>query len=329
MARFTWAGEWDRPAPSVRGWHFLGGLALFLFLIEVLSGILLMVYYRPSPEAAYESVRFLMSRAHMGWLVRGIHKWAADLLILMVLGHLLRVYFQGAYRGGRELNWIVGVLLLLLVGAFAFTGSPLVWDQSAFWGTEAIRKVIARVPLLGPVVLDLLWGGRELKGEALLRFYVFHVGLLPWLMVALLLGHLYLVARQGLFPTNMGRNLPNNGARSYIDVLLDGLLAVLFVSGVLLTLAVLLAPTLGEQADPLKPEAASFPWYLLPAYGLLKTVPRGWGLLLIVLFTLLILSVPFLDRRVIKRRWIARLAGVVATLGLISLGILGYLWGGP
>jgi len=313
----------------VRGWHLLGGLALFLLLIEILSGILLMVYYRPSPEVAYESVRFLMSRVRLGWLVRGIHKWTADLFILVVLGHLLRIYFHGAYREGRQLNWVIGVLLLLVVGAFAFTGPPLVWDQSAFWGAEAVRKVLARVPLLGPVVLDLLWGGRQLEGEALLRFYVFHVGLLPWFIIALLVGHLYLVARQGLFPASVGRDCLESATRSYAEVLLDGLLVVFFASGMLLTLAVLFAPTLSDAADPLKPEAAKFPWYFLPAYGLLRIVPIGWGLFLIALFVLIIFSVPFLDRHLVKRRWIPWLVGAIGTLGLIFLGVLGHLRSGP
>jgi len=319
--------ELERPVPpQLSGWHLIGGLALALLLIEIVSGVLLMVYYRPSAEAAYESVQFLMSHAQLGWLVRGIHKWAADLFILVILLHLLRVYFHGAYRE-REVNWAVGVLLLLFLGAFAFTGIPLVWNQQAFWGTEAVRKVIERVPLLGPAVLGLLWGGRELTGEALLRFYVFHVGILPWLMIAFVAGHLYLISRQGLF----GAQTHNNSySRRYSDVILDGMLVTLLVFGALLTLAVLFAPALGDRADPLQPEAAKTAWYFLPAYGLLKAIPIGWGLLIIAVMVLFVLFIPLLDRRltIVKRRWIAQLAGAIAIAGIILLGMLGYLRGG-
>lgn len=185
-------------SPRLGGRHYLGGIVLLLLLLQVLTGILLMVYYQPTAEEAYGSIQYLMGTARMGWLVRGLHLWGAHLLVLAVLLHLIRVYWQGAYRE-RELNWAIGVVLLLLVLAFGFTGMLLPWDQEAFWTTDAARRAIARVPLIGPLFLDLLWGGVELGEGALLRFYVFHVGLLPWMTMLLVAIHLYLVARQGLY----------------------------------------------------------------------------------------------------------------------------------
>lgn len=178
--------------------HFLGGVALSLFLLEVFTGILLMVYYRPTTAEAYNSIQYIMSTPQLGWLVRGLHRWGADLLILVILLHLLRVYWQCAYRE-RELNWAIGFLLLLLILAFGFTGMLLPWDQQAFWTTDAARRAITHVPVLGKLFLDFLWGGVELGQGALMRFYVFHVGLLPWITIFLIAAHLYLVGRQGLF----------------------------------------------------------------------------------------------------------------------------------
>jgi len=320
--------ELRQPVPpqfSIR--HLLGGLALFLLLIEIVSGILLMVYYRPSADEAYESVRYIMSEAQLGWLIRGIHKWGADLFIIVLLGHLWRVYFQGAYRE-RELNWAIGVLLLLLTGAFAFTGVLLIWDQPAFWGTDAARRLIERVPILGSIILNLLWGGRELEAGALLRFYVFHVGLLPWLTIALVLVHLYFVSRQGLFSVQVRKYASAqvaNSPKSYADLLLDGLLVALVAVGILLTLTVLFAPALGERVDPLQPVPAKTVWYFLPAYALLKVVSGGWGLFLLGLGVLGLFFVPLLSR---SPRWLARGLGVGAGAILALLGVLGYLRGG-
>lgn len=199
-ARTSLGQELDRPASPTIGWrHAIGALAVFFFAVEILTGILLMVYYQPTAGDAYESIQYIMSTASLGWLVRGLHVWAGTLLVLFALLHLGRVWLQGAYRGGRGFNWGIGVLLLLLLLAFGFTGMLLPWDQAAFWTIDEAREAIARVPFLGPLLLGVLWGGIEELGEgALLRFYVFHVGLLPWITVALLGLHLYLVGRQGL-----------------------------------------------------------------------------------------------------------------------------------
>lgn len=191
--------ELQYPVPPELGYrHFLGAVVLFFLLVEIVTGILLMVYYQPTAAEAHGSLQYLMSTARLGWLVRGLHHWGTHLLILATVLHLLRVYLQGAYRE-RELNWAIGSALLLLILAFAFTGALLPWDQGAFWTTDAARRAIEGVPVLGPLFLDLLWGGLELGEGALLRFYVFHVGLLPWITVLLIALHIYLVGRQGLF----------------------------------------------------------------------------------------------------------------------------------
>ena len=191
--------ELARPVPPEVGVrHVLGGLVLFFFLVEVLTGILLMVYYHPTTEEAHGSIQYILSTARLGWLVRSLHRWGADLLILALGLHVLRVFWDGAYRE-RELGWAIGAALLLLVLGFGFTGMLLPWDQQAFWTTEAARRAIERVPLVGKPFLDFLWGGVELGEGALLRFYVFHVGLFPWITMFFIVAHLYFAARQGLY----------------------------------------------------------------------------------------------------------------------------------
>lgn len=312
-------------------WHLLSGLAIFLLLIEIVSGILLMIYYRPSADEAYASVRYIMNDVQLGWLIRGIHKWSADFLVLLLLIHLVRVFAQRAYYE-RMLNWGLDLLLLLLTGAFAFTGILLVWDQSAFWSTDAARQIIQSVPILGNLILNLLWGGEELEAGALLRFYVFHVGLLPWFTTLVLMIHLYLVGRQGLFnmsaPASARKPLPN-ASRTYADVLLDGLMMVLLVLGMLLTLTVLLTPALGEPIDVLRPMPAKTTWYFLPFYGLLKLISGGGGLLVIGFGVVVLFLLPAMDRGIREsRKWIVYGLGLSIIISVLSLGLWGYWQGG-
>jgi quinol-cytochrome oxidoreductase complex cytochrome b subunit len=150
--------------PSVGFWQILGGLTLFLLFLEITTGILLMVYYRPSADEAYESVFYIINDVQLGWLIHGMHRWGAQLFIMLVLVHLIRVYFAEAYRE-RELNWVIGVVLLLVVGAFAFTGTLLVWDQRAFWSTDAVRRVLAEIPIVGRAILYFLWGRHRARRQ--------------------------------------------------------------------------------------------------------------------------------------------------------------------
>ncbi len=322
-------------------WHLLGGLTLWLLFVEITTGILLMVYYRPTADEAYESVLYILNDVQLGWVIHGIHRWGAQLLILLVLVHLLRVYFQEAYRE-RELNWVIGVLLLLVIGAFAFTGTLLVWDQRAFWGIDAVRRVIAGVPLVGRAILYFLWGGTELDAGALLRFYVFHVGLLPWVAVGLVMAHLYLVSRQGLFSTvTLGSSspsppspLPSEGEGStgvrgeershetYTDVVLRGLILVVLSFGVLLTLTVIFPVELSGRADPLAYQSVKPPWYFLPAYGLLRLVPKAAGVALAGVGVLGLFVTPWLGRN----SWIAWGLGMLGIGAVALLAAYGWRW---
>jgi len=178
--------------------YFLGGITLFLFGIQAATGILLSLYYRPTPEAAYDSILFIMNNVYFGWLIRSIHSWGANLMIIFCILHLLRVFFQGAYKAPRELTWMVGVVLLLLTLGFGFTGYLLPWDQRAFWATTVGSEIAGAVPLVGGFLLRLVRAGTEISTLTLSRFFGTHVLVLPVTLALVLTVHLVMVHQQGL-----------------------------------------------------------------------------------------------------------------------------------
>lgn len=188
-----------KPVPRHVNWLFcFGGLAFLMIGIQVVTGVALTLYYRPTPEGAYDSVRFIMDRVTLGWLVRGLHRWCANLLIVLVALHMLRVFVYGAYKSPRELNWIAGCFLLFITLGLGFTGYLLPWDQLSFWATKVGTEIAGAVPLVGPFVLQILRGGAEITGSTLTRFYAFHVIILPAILIFFLAAHFLMIRRQGI-----------------------------------------------------------------------------------------------------------------------------------
>src|SRR5512134_1048655 len=179
-------------------WYYLGGMTLFLFTIQVATGILLLFYYRPSAEEAFESVQFLMADVEFGWLIRSIHAWSANLMIFTAFLHLFSVLLLVAYRPPRELTWLSGVLLLGLSMGFGFTGYLLPWNELAYFATKVGTEITGAVPVVGPFALRLLRGGSEVTGATLTRFYGIHVAILPAVTMLLLGLHLFLVQKHGM-----------------------------------------------------------------------------------------------------------------------------------
>src|SRR3990170_3259054 len=179
-------------------WYYLGGMTLFLFMIQVATGILLLFYYRPSAEEAYESVQFLMAEVEFGWLIRSIHSWASNLMIFTVFIHLFSVLLLKAYRPPREVTWLSGIGLLGVAMGFGFTGYLLPWNELAYFATKVGTEITGVVPLVGPFLGRLLRGGDDVTGATLTRFYGIHVAVLP-LLTTLILGlHLFLVQKHGM-----------------------------------------------------------------------------------------------------------------------------------
>lgn len=188
-----------KPVPKHVNWSFcFGGMTFFLFIIQAVTGILLTLYYRPTPEGAYESVRHITNHVTFGWLIRGIHHWGANAMVMLIFFHMARVYFYGAYKSPRELNWMAGVGLLGLTLAFGFTGYLLPWDQLAFWATTVGSQIAGAVPIVGNTFLLMMRGGVGVSGETLTRFYSAHVIILPVATIVLLAFHFLMIRRQGI-----------------------------------------------------------------------------------------------------------------------------------
>jgi cytochrome b6 len=186
------------PKHAIRWYFCLGGITFALFMIQGVTGILLSLYYKPTPEQAYESILFIMNNVRFGWLIRSIHSWSASGMIAACIAHMLRVYITGAYKRPRELNWVAGVFLFLLTRAFGFTGYLLPWDQKALWGSTVGSEILGVVPLIGNALLGLLRGGADITSLTLTRFYGIHMLVLPVLAFIFLAAHFVIIRRQGI-----------------------------------------------------------------------------------------------------------------------------------
>src|SRR5213595_966568 len=188
-----------RKVPGDTGWwHTLGSATLTAFLVQALTGAILAMYYQPDPKTAYQSINHITNDVTLGWLVRGMHKWGASVFIILMFFHMARVFLFGAYKYPRELNWIVGVLLLVMGMLEGFTGYLLPWDQTAYWATVVGININGTGPIVGPFLAQVLRGGAEIGPDTLARFYSLHMLLLPGGIIGLIGLHLYLVVRLGV-----------------------------------------------------------------------------------------------------------------------------------
>jgi len=188
-----------RNVPRDTNWfHTLGSATLTAFIVQAVTGIILAMYYKPDPNSAYESIQNITNHVTMGWLVRGMHKWGASVFIILMFLHMGRVFLFGAYKYPRELNWILGVLLLVTGMFEGFTGYLLPWDQTAYWASVVGINLNGTAPFLGPWIASILKGGSEIGPDTLARFYSLHMLVLPAAIAGLIVLHLYLVIRLGV-----------------------------------------------------------------------------------------------------------------------------------
>jgi menaquinol-cytochrome c reductase cytochrome b subunit len=188
-----------RNVPHDISWaQTLGFATLTAFTVQLVTGVILAMYYKPDPDEAYASIQYITHDLTLGWLVRGMHKWGASVFIILMFFHMGRVFLFGAYKYPRELNWIVGALILILGMLEGFTGYLLPWDETAYWATIVGINLNATAPFLGPFLAQWLQGGAALGGDALPKFYSLHMLLLPGLIIGLIVLHLYLVVRLGV-----------------------------------------------------------------------------------------------------------------------------------
>ena len=286
-------------------WYYLGGITLFIFILQALSGILLLVYYSPTPNTAYESVRFLTNSVSFGWFVRSLHHWSANLLVFFLLVHLASTFFMRAYRKPREFTWISGVILLFIILGFCFTGSLLPWDTTAYFATQIGTEIPRSVPIIGDLISRFLKGSDFIGDESLKRFFALHVSILP--LASLILGLIHLMLNH-----LHGTSVPL-GVNSYKEIpfypkfFRKDLIAWTFSLVLLLWICLLWPVQSGTKADPfasapigIKPE-----WYFLPFYETLRIVPATIFSvnsdllvnLIVGLFGIVLLAVPYLDRK--------------------------------
>jgi quinol-cytochrome oxidoreductase complex cytochrome b subunit len=193
-----WETIFLRKIPKVNWFYTLGSASLFLATLQIVTGILLTIYYVPTPDHAYDSVNYIMTDVTAGWFIRGLHHWGASAMVLIVFLHMLRVFYYGAYKFPREITWVTGVFLLLITIGFGFTGYLLPWNQRAYWATVVGTNIAGSAPFVGPLIKGILRGGENLTALTLARFFGIHVWWLPALLLSLVGVHLYLVIKIGI-----------------------------------------------------------------------------------------------------------------------------------
>jgi cytochrome b6 len=333
------AAEKTVPVHRHMPFYYFGGMTLFFFVIQVATGILLMLYYRPSADTAFESVEFIMTTVPFGWLVRSIHSWSANLMVFAAFAHLTTVYFLKAYRPPRELTWVTGCLLLFLAMAFGFSGYLLPWNKLAFFATKVGTDIAGVVPGVGGWTLRFLRGGERVTGGTLSRFYGWHVAILPAVVTALLGLHLLFVQLHGMSlpPTVERESRRLRQMRFFPDFALRELWVWTLALGVLAALAALFPWELGEKADPFAPAYRDIKpeWYFMFMFQTLKLVPGGeiagveYEAIPILLFGLagaLLVLVPFLDRGVVRegRSPLFTRIGIVGLAYVVGMTAWGY-----
>ncbi len=277
----------------------LGGISALLATMLVVTGVMLMFRYEPSVVEAYASVQALETEVPFGSLFRAVHHWSANLLVITVFLHFLRVFFTGGFKRGRATNWIIGLLLLIVVLAFNFTGYLLPWDQLAYWAITVATNLLSYVPLAGAAISRFLLAGPEVGQSALSNFYALHVAVLPVLLIGILTYHFWRIRKDGGISR---RVLKENEALEQVTTLphlVQRELAAAAVVLVVVTIYAMFFPApLGELADPTRsPNPAKAAWYFMGFQELLLHMNALAAMSLVTLVLLGLLLLPRLDRQ--------------------------------
>jgi cytochrome b6 len=328
-ARATWTWLDDRlgvrtvmdflkhkPIPRNRHtpWMYTGSLVLVFFGIQVMTGIMLAFYYRPTLEEANKSIGEIMTKVPLGWIIRSVHSWSATFMIAIVFIHLLGIWVLKSYRKPREMTWMSGVLLLVFTLAFGFTGYLLPWDALSLAATKVGTDIPRSIPIIGAWGTQFLRGGEDISGDTLSRFFSFHVSVLPLCLLAALALHVYLIQKLGMsLPVGADEEAEARRAIPFWPnfVYREAILWLVFV-GVLVTVAVFLPPTLGKAADLMAPapEGIKPEWYFLFLFQTLKIFPAKIlfvtgdtvAVLLILLAAALFFFLPLIDNKPAERK---------------------------
>ena len=193
-----WKTVFARAVPKTNWYYTLGSASMVLAMLQGITGMLLTIYYVPSPDKAYDSINFIMNQVAFGWLIRGLHHWGATLMVIVVFLHMLKAFFIGAYKYPREITWLTGAALLLIVMVMGFSGYLLPWNQKAYWATTVGTNIVGAPPIIGPLLLPILRGSQDIGALTLARFYGLHIWWMPLALLGLMMVHLYLIIRIGI-----------------------------------------------------------------------------------------------------------------------------------
>lgn len=315
--------------------YYFGGVTLFLFGVQLITGLLLSIYYSPHPDHAHESVQRIMTEVNYGWLVRSLHSWGANLMVVFLMLHMFTVYFTKAYRKPREAMWFSGVILLFLVLGFAFTGYLLPWDITAYHATQIGTEIPKSIPVIGELGIHLLRGESEVGSEALKRMYALHVVVLPIITLFIISFHIILQQALG---TSIPIGVQECGQIPFLpNFIYRDFLNWTAVSAVLVILSTMLPVQLGEKADPLAsaPVGIKPEWYFLPIYQTLRIFPTNLlglnGEMLVNCFSLFAaiiwFFIPLLDSKANQDKisFVYILIGVALIVYSLSMIIAAYL----
>ncbi len=318
-------------------WYYFGGVTLFLFGIQVFTGLLLLFYYKPGMESAYESVQFIVTHVPFGWLIRSLHSWSANLMVFAVFVHMFSAYFLKAYRPPRELTWLTGMLLLGLTLTFGFSGYLLPWNELAFFATKVGTDIAGVLPVIGPVVARLLRGGEDVGAATLTRFFGFHVAMLPIAFFGVLFIHLLLIQTQGMSQSIGSKGKEGKGMPFYPGFIMRDTILWLGVLGVLLVLCTFSPWDLGAKADPFASAPAGIrpEWYFTFVSQSLKYLPAKIlgadgevvGICTFLAGGVFLLLAPFLDRRAARGQPspLFTLIGVAIIAFMLTMVTLAYV----
>ena len=311
------------PIPNhLKKWYYCtGATPLILLGLQIVTGILLTFYFMPSPEMAYESVRHITQDVRLGFWIRGVHRWGSNLMIISLLLHMTRVFFTSSYRKPREINWVIGVILFFLTLTFSFTGYALTYNQLSYWATTVGTNMFNAVPVIGHSILVFMRGGEDVTANTLTRFFTFHVGMLPPLIILFLAMHIIILRIHGVSePEGYEKGYYSFYPHHFYKIII----ITLFVLCVLSTLTIIYPPGLGAPANAsvtpthIKPE-----WYFFPTYRFLKLVPLNVGILTSGLFVVGMIFWPFIEPMLSKNKatrtkiaWVVGALVIILTVGL-------------
>jgi len=298
------------PVHRLSPFYYLGGICLYLLIVQIVTGVLLLIYYSPSEDQAYQSVKFIMTKVSFGWLIRSIHAWSANMLMVALFIHLFSTFLMKAYRPPREFTWMTGILMFLTCLGLGFTGYLLPWNQLAYFATKVGTEIVAAVPLMGEALKEFLRGGTNVTGVTLTRFFALHIWILPLMLFAIAGLHLILVQKHGMSRPHCESSKPKQSMPFFPHFLLRDLNVWLLVLAILTILSFYFPTHLGEPADPLSPTPIGIKpeWYFLFTFQLLKLFPAHilWfegehiGIIGFGIVGILIFLVPFLDKKSAK-----------------------------